>query len=627
MLKHRWLLSLLVTSLVITVMVIGVMADETTHRYEVGESVTLWANHVGPHYNPLETYPYYESHVPVCKPNDPTRGEFKLEYKSLSLGEALQGQDLVKVYGIETIFRKNTPITRLCKMPLTQKEIQQYIYAIDNQYWYQYYLDDLPMWAMIGGYALTKKGDKIEKVPFVYTHQLFQIEWNEDRIISVNLTTSRRKPLLENTNEISFTYEVVWNQNTKLPFEQRFELYLEQNFFQHKIHWFSIINSFMMVLFLSAVVFMILIRTLHKDLAALEKHAKSKLGGDIEVGNESDSEFDIIGSGDSSDSGPWKMLHGDVFRKPTNLTLLCAVLGTGFHLLFLALFLIILSIANTWHDTRGALLRAFVIMYCVTSFIGGYFSGHFYLKWKGTGDRWIRTALWTACIFPFTVFLVSLLLNFLAVSYNALIAMPFTTMLTVFVMWLFITLPLTFVGTIVGRNFPSKTGPKPHNFPCQVNQFPRPIPSKPWYLSPLSMFLFGGILPFGSIFIELYFVFTSFWNYKFYYVYGFLLLVFLILIVVIACVSIVTTFFLLNSEDWKWVWHCVLVGTSTGFYVFLYSIYFLNTKTRMRGLFQLVFYYGITFMFCAGLSFMCAAIAFAATYNFVKRIYKDIKVD
>jgi transmembrane 9 superfamily protein 3 len=30
--------------------------------------------------------------------------------------------------------------------------------------------------------------------------------------------------------------------------------------------------------------------------------------------------------------------------------------------------------------------------------------------------------------------------------------------------------------------------------------------------------LVAGVLPFGSIFIETYFVFTSFWNYKFYYV-------------------------------------------------------------------------------------------------------------
>ena len=36
--------------------------------------------------------------------------------------------------------------------------------------------------------------------------------------------------------------------------------------------------------------------------------------------------------------------------------------------------------------------------------------------------------------------------------------------------------------------------------------------------------LVGGILPFGSIFIEMYFIFTSFWAYKIYYVYGFMLL-------------------------------------------------------------------------------------------------------
>ena len=483
------------------------------------------------------------------------------------------------------------------------------------------------MWAMIGGYALSKKGDTVEKVPFVYTHQIFNLEWNEDRIVSVNLTSSRRKPLLDNTQEITFTYEVNWNNNPNINFEKRFDLYLELNFFQHKIHWFSIINSFMMVLFLSAVVFMILIRTLYKDLAALEKHAKSKTGGDMEIGTENDSEFDIIGSGDSSDSGPWKMLHGDVFRKPANLTLFCAILGTGLQLLFLAFYLILLSIINTWYDTRGALLRAFIFTYCITSFVGGYFSGHFYLKWKGTGDRWIRTALWTACIFPFTVFITSILLNFLAISYNALIAMPFTTMLTVFVMWLFITLPLTFIGTIFGRNFPSKNVGKSSQFPCQVNQFPRPIPTKPWYFRTFSMFIFAGILPFGSIFIELYFVFTSFWNYKFYYVYGFLLLVFAILVVVIGCVSVVTTFFLLNSEDWRWVWHSMIVGFSTSFYIFLYSIYFFNTKTRMRGFFQIVFYYGITFMFCVGMAFLCGAIAFSATYVFVKRIYKDIKVD
>merc|ERR1712106_239702 len=46
--------------------------------------------------------------------------------------------------------------------------------------------------------------------------------------------------------------------------------------------------------------------------------------------------------------------------------------------------------------------------------------------------------------------------------------------------------------------------------------------------------------PFGSIFIEMYFIFTSFWAYKIYYVYGFMLLVFLILLTVTVCVTIVS---------------------------------------------------------------------------------------
>ena len=43
-------------------------------------------------------------------------------------------------------------------------------------------------------------------------------------------------------------------------------------------------------------------------------------------------------------------------------------------------------------------------------------------------------------------------------------------------------------------------------------------------MEPWVIILVGGILPFGSIFIEMYFIFTSFWAYKIYYVYGFMLL-------------------------------------------------------------------------------------------------------
>ena len=62
---------------------------------------------------------------------------------------------------------------------------------------------------------------------------------------------------------------------------------------------------------------------------------------------------------------------------------------------------------------------------------------------------------------------------------------------------------------VVGRNYNGV----PDN-PCRVKRIPSPIPAKQWYLRPPVIALTGGLLPFGSIFIETYFIFTSFWNYK-----------------------------------------------------------------------------------------------------------------
>ena len=129
---------------------------------------------------------------------------------------------------------------------------------------------------------------------------------------------------------------------------------------------------------------------------------------------------------------------------------------------------------------------------------------------------------------------------------------------------LFVILPLNLVGTVLGRNL---AGSPDH--PCRINAVPRPIPEKKWFMEPWVIVALGGILPFGSIFIEMYFIFTSFWAYKIYYVYGFMLLgrlsfkfrklmpflpsVFLILLTVTVCVTIVCTYFLLNAEDYRLV--------------------------------------------------------------------------
>lgn len=74
------------------------------------------------------------------------------------------------------------------------------------------------------------------------------------------------------------------------------------------------------------------------------------------------------------------------------------------------------------------------------------------------------------------------------------------------------------------------------------------------YTKPSFVILAAGVLPFGSIFIEMYFILTSLWGYVYYYVFGFMLLVFIIMVVVIVCTTIVAVYTVLNAEARKRKW-------------------------------------------------------------------------
>jgi transmembrane 9 superfamily protein 3 len=228
----------------------------------------------------------------------------------------------------------------------------------------------------------------------------------------------------------------------------------------------------------------------------------------------------------------------------------------------------------------------------------------------------------TACLFPSFCFALSFFLNIIAVSYQSSASLSFGTFFLILCIFFFTSVPLTLFGTIIGRSLGGA-----FDFPCRVNALPRPIPDAKWYVRPLSIALFAGVLPFGSIFIEMYFIFTSFWNYKFYYVYGFMFLVFLILIIVNVCVTIVSTYVLLNAEDYRWHWTSFASGASTAAYVFLYAVYYFFSRTHMSGVMQTSFYFGYMAMFCVGLGLLCGTIGFFGANIFVWKIYQYIKSD
>ncbi|XP_038891711.1 transmembrane 9 superfamily member 1 [Benincasa hispida] len=568
-----------------------VLASESDHKYQQDESVTLWVNKVGPYNNPQETYNYYS--LPFCHPSGQSG------HKWGGLGEVLGGNELIDSQ-IEIKFQKNVERTAICQLELDEPKVKQFKDAIENGYWFEFFMDDLPLWGFVGELHPDKNSNNVKHV--LYTHKNIIIKYNKDQIIHVNLTQENLKPL-EVGKTLDLTYTVKWIP-TNVTFARRFDIYLDYPFFEHQIHWFSIFNSFMMVIFLTGLVSMILMRTLRNDYA---KYARE------------DDDLETLERDVSEESG-WKLVHGDVFRPPRNLVILSAVVGTGAQLALLVLLVILLAIVGMLYVGRGAIVTTFIVCYALTSSISGYVSAGMYSR--NGGKNWIKSMIFTASLFPFLCFGIGFILNTIAIFYGSLAAIPFGTMVVVFVIWAFISFPLALLGTVIGRNWSGA----PNN-PCRVKTIPRPIPEKKWYLTPSVVSMMGGLLPFGSIFIEMYFVFTSFWNYKVYYVYGFMLLVFLILIIVTVCVTIVGTYFLLNAENYHWQWTSFFSAASTAVYVYFYSIYYYYVKTKMSGFFQTSFYFGYTLMFCLGLGILCGAVGYLGSNLFVRRIYRNIKCD
>jgi len=570
---------------------INVYSQTDDHLYVSGEEVILWANRVGPYRNPQETYEYFS--LPFCKPLE------NIE-RSETIGEALSGYELVQS-PIKIHFKTDVKSKLLCEVKngLSSSEVEKFTQAVIDQYWFEFFLDDLPIWGLVGDVQET------DSVPFIWTHQTLHIRYNEDRIIEVTLNQDSPFNLVAN-KAFSWTYSIEW-EATDIEFEERFDRYLDDKFFEHQIHWFSLFNSFMMLTFLVGLVSIILMRALKKDISRFTSK-------DIEDGD---------GDNDPIDEYGWKQVHGEVFRHPPHLTLFSALLGIGTQLLVLTLIVILLAI-GFYHNhpfyRRGTIATAFVVVYSLTAIISGFVSGSYYTQ--NGGSNWKICSFLAAALFPGVVFAVSFLLNIVAIAYGSLAYIPLSTIFIMFALWLFCACPITFIGTVLGKNMNGKV-----DHPCRTSPVVKPIPSKRPYQELYVHVLLGGILPFGSIFIETYFVFTAFWQYKYYYVFGFLLLVYVILLVVTVCVTIVSTYFLLNAEDYRWQWTSFLSGASTGLYVYIYAIYYFFKKTRMSGFLQVTFYFGYMGMFCFGLGLLTGAIGFLGTRMFVNKIYRMIHVD
>ncbi|KAJ5073182.1 transmembrane 9 superfamily member [Anaeramoeba ignava] len=564
--------------------------DEQDHKYTPFQELTVWENTIVHGSNPQEKYEYHS--FPFCSATKSPK------HPRESLGEALLGNQLYDS-GIKLKFEVDQEEMVLCSQKLTQEAISIFKNAIKYEFFYEFFVDGLPVYGLIG----TMKND----VPLIFTHKNFQITHTSFQILEVDIVPDNPQEFYVG-EDITFTYSVYWEEING-DFNQRFTKYLDNDFFKHKTHLLSIINSTLLMLVAVIVAFSILKRVINKDYIEFKKSDQSEYLQELGLGESI-----------SREKASWKELQEDVFRSPKHLEIFSSFIGIGIQISITSILFIIQNLFFSYYETRGTSMNAFIITYIFTSFFSGFFSGGYYSL--NHGRNWIKNIVITTSCLPAIGLIIVFFVNFIAFIYKSVNYVPFGTIILLLIIWIFVVLPINIFGAIIGRNFNFFK-----SYPIRnVSEIERP--KRKSRNSHVRLLIFStGIIPFACILIELHFILSSFWSYRIYYVYGFLFLIFLILIISIACVTVILVYVLLNNEEHRWHWISFFASSSTALYAFLYSIYYFYFRTKMEGVFQIIFYFSYTTLICLIFGLMCGSVGFLSAYFFVRKIYQGIKND
>ncbi|KAL6012172.1 Transmembrane 9 superfamily member 8 [Asimina triloba] len=581
--------------------------------------------------------PYSYHSLPFCQP-------FSRTDDAESLGEILSG-DLIE--NTPYVFKMGQPETCniLCMIVVDARAVKEFQEKIEDFYQVNMVLDGLPLVIPIRSRHLKSPlymhgfhpgimgqyAGSSEKRYFINNHLSFLVKFHrEPQIDSVSIVGFEVKPFsvkheyegqwnnksglrtcdihakqsvfsssspqeIQDKEEIIFTYDVDF-QESEVNWTSRRDAYLLMP--DSQLCWFSILNSLIIIIFLSGMVAIILLRTLHANISKYNQLETQEV---------------------TQEEKGWKLLHADVFRPPTNSDLLCVCVGTGIQFFGTAALTMFLAVLGFFSPSDGGGMMAnMVLLWVPMCPFAGYSTARLYKAFKGT--EWKNVVLKTAFMFPATVLGFLLILNALIWVVKSSGLVPFRTMFVLIFLWLGICIPLVFVGGHFGFKSPAIEDP------VKTNKVPRLITNKAWYKSPMLSILAGGILPFCVIFVPLFYILVNIWLHQFYYMFGFLFIVFITLIVTCAEMAIVLCYFQLCCEDYRWWWQAYLTSGSSALYLFIYATFYFCTKVEITKPLPVILCFGSMLICSYAFFLLTGTIGFYACFWFTRLIYSSVKI-
>jgi len=443
--------------------------------YVNNEQIPMFVNKI---WSSKTQLPYNYYSLPFCKPD--TVETEKENIGQILIGDRIQNSDYQLYAG------KETHCQYLCDRKYNSEAISAFMEKIDNDYTVNWILDGLPAAVRMydndnpseihyeKGFPLGFTGNPTpdEKRYFLFNHIQFIIQYHAEEKVEDNgdkkqvyrivgfevepwtvkhVKEDETKPWPGNLKkctatrpvsrddeaqtidrpdtEVVFTYDVMWVPS-EVEWSNRWDMYLKSSTNDNDIHWFSIMNSLMIVLFMTGMIAMIMVRNLYRDIARYNDESPEE----------------------AAEETGWKLVHADVFRPPAGFfgpMFLSVFVGGGMQVLAMSFTLLGFAVLGFLSPAQqGNLVTAFILLFVFMGSLAGYFSARLYKMFKG--KAWKRNTFLTAFAFSGSLLTIAIFVNFFVWAKRSSLAIPFVSILLLVGLWIGVCAPLVAFGAYHG---------------------------------------------------------------------------------------------------------------------------------------------------------------------------------